>query len=871
MNSFRTVVGVLLRYARKRAKGRAKHQKGLLNQRRGSKSASDIDWSPLGAVLAFLFCCVMHGMFIFGSHKVREATVKHEAGKLGRLILSETAIQGLRKRAEVLDQKQQALPNTRQSKAEEASLAKSKAAIEAFIGREGRFTGDRDSRDALETLYIDHFRKHGIEGFTSEKALMQTWKEEGTSPPLLTMSASFFMLWWFVALAFQGEGMELDVQRRRHPMWEWLLTHPVPPKAVFFAEMLSPLASNPMLLSAPAFWFGLYTIKYDSSTGLAAAVIAGIPIAIAAGFTAKSIEIGVMLRLSPRARGGVLGLLSWAGYVSMICAFLMLRGDQVTEWLVSALDFAFGWLNFGLPIADWTTGVFGGTLMPWAGMALTAGSALLICLAATRFSSWATEKGIGGGFGGVAEAPAALSAEPSERWLRDPLYRKELLWFWRDRSAVVQMILIPLSIAGAQVLIHFRGAMDLAGRSWQTISGAIVLFGTYILFIMGPKSLASEGPALWLPMTWPGGVERLLSSKARLWWLLSTVLVICGLAAAVLLFPSDAWKLGLVAVGWALFSGSLARKTVTLVAPTSSSGEPEPIPPGRRWAATLGTFTFAAGVLSGNWSIAIAGVIYSWMTSAAMWQNFRARMPFLFDPWSEKLPPAPTLMHAMIAISVGLEIMAIVAAILSGFGGPNQMMVGRAIGYGIVGMSVWFFMERWLSTRLVQSIDIWRWSERYPGELVLGNEKPWALGMKWCPLLLWTVGGALALAAIGVGYSELVESMPEVGSQFLEGSKHLLDHPSERFWMFLMAVCFAPFAEEYLFRGLLYRALDREWGGWQAMAASAGFFAIYHPPISWLPVALVGLFNAWLFKRSGWLVPCVFVHAIYNAIIVWQA
>ena len=89
--------------------------------------------------------------------------------------------------------------------------------------------------------------------------------------------------------------------------------------------------------------------------------------------------------------------------------------------------------------------------------------------------------------------------------------------------------------------------------------------------------------------------------------------------------------------------------------------------------------------------------------------------------------------------------------------------------------------------------------------------------------------------------------------------------------MFLMAVCFAPFAEEYLFRGLLYRALDHEWDGWQAMAASAGFFAIYHPPISWLPVALVGLFNAWLFKRSGWLVPCVFVHAIYNAIIVWQA
>ena len=29
--------------------------------------------------------------------------------------------------------------------------------------------------------------------------------------------------WWFVMIACQGEGMDLDFQRRRHPMWEWLL------------------------------------------------------------------------------------------------------------------------------------------------------------------------------------------------------------------------------------------------------------------------------------------------------------------------------------------------------------------------------------------------------------------------------------------------------------------------------------------------------------------------------------------------------------------------------------------------------------------------------------------------------------------------
>jgi membrane protease YdiL (CAAX protease family) len=51
------------------------------------------------------------------------------------------------------------------------------------------------------------------------------------------------------------------------------------------------------------------------------------------------------------------------------------------------------------------------------------------------------------------------------------------------------------------------------------------------------------------------------------------------------------------------------------------------------------------------------------------------------------------------------------------------------------------------------------------------------------------------------------------------------------------------------------------------MVASASFFAIYHPPLAWLPVGAVGLFNAYLFKRTGRLLPCVAVHAIYNAMV----
>ena len=99
--------------------------------------------------------------------------------------------------------------------------------------------------------------------------------------------------------------------------------------------------------------------------------------------------------------------------------------------------------------------------------------------------------------------------------------------------------------------------------------------------------------------------------------------------------------------------------------------------------------------------------------------------------------------------------------------------------------------------------------------------------------------------------------------------EHLAAHPSQRWWLGFTAVICAPLAEEYLFRGLLYRALDREWGGWPAVLASAVFFAIYHPATSWLPVAAVGVACALLFKQSRRLWPCVVLHTVYNAVVVY--
>src|SRR5438105_5053475 len=60
-----------------------------------------------------------------------------------------------------------------------------------------------------------------------------------------------------------------------------------------------------------------------------------------------------------------------------------------------------------------------------------------------------------------------------------------------------------------------------------------------------------------------------------------------------------------------------------------------------------------------------------------------------------------------------------------------------------------------------------------------------------------------------------------------------------------LSVLIGPVAEEYLFRGLLYRSLNREWAGWQAAMGSTAF-SPSHPFLG-----LATRRDAWLIQRGA--------------------
>jgi membrane protease YdiL (CAAX protease family) len=264
------------------------------------------------------------------------------------------------------------------------------------------------------------------------------------------------------------------------------------------------------------------------------------------------------------------------------------------------------------------------------------------------------------------------------------------------------------------------------------------------------------------------------------------------------------------------------------------------------------------------------GIVYSWMTAAAMWQNFRARLPFLYDPWSEQLPPPPTLMHAMIAISALVEGLSIAMGLVIYFFGGEHLGVALAVLYGLGACIVSLVTAHILAQRGVRLGQVWYWQE--PLQESVPSNVVWSGDEQGPRTVLRSVGlglvGGVGLGMLAKGYLALLLLVPAIAEMIRIAHVEMTKVPGLQLGYSIIAVGVAPFAEEYLFRGLLFRALDREWGGWRAVSGSAVFFAIYHPPLAWVPVGILGVMTALLFRKTRRLASTVILHMAYNAVVV---
>ena len=91
--------------------------------------------------------------------------------------------------------------------------------------------------------------------------------------------------------------------------------------------------------------------------------------------------------------------------------------------------------------------------------------------------------------------------------------------------------------------------------------------------------------------------------------------------------------------------------------------------------------------------------------------------------------------------------------------------------------------------------------------------------------------------------------------------------------LFLISFCLvAPLLEEAIYRGLVQTALLRALGPkrrWGIVLGAAAVFALIHVQnVDWVALPglwVLGVALGWLYERRGSLLPCVIVHALFNA------
>jgi membrane protease YdiL (CAAX protease family) len=82
----------------------------------------------------------------------------------------------------------------------------------------------------------------------------------------------------------------------------------------------------------------------------------------------------------------------------------------------------------------------------------------------------------------------------------------------------------------------------------------------------------------------------------------------------------------------------------------------------------------------------------------------------------------------------------------------------------------------------------------------------------------------------------------------------------------------APLAEEFVFRGLLFRWLRQRFAFWPAALISAALFGFAHINIDQIAIAaLLGLPLAWLYERSRSLAAAILMHQTYNSLVLMIA
>ncbi|MHC4952899.1 MAG: lysostaphin resistance A-like protein [Planctomycetota bacterium] len=644
-----------------------------------------------------------------------------------------------------------------------------------------------------------------------------------------------------LALLFFGLGTANTELSQVGWSMEWLFTLPVPTRGLLLAKV------GEYGLTSIFTWFTVFpltsTILWSAGWGVWGFVlgaIAALLIALSNAAARVLIETYLRKRLSRHKVKNIQALCTIAGMVLLFTVFGLLARGKPPEILFRAGD-AVGSVLLYFPAAAvlLVAKSLGGAviLLAWSiaiiGLCLAGAEALvsdgLLAAGGPYQGERRPRRGGARGIGGILG--------------------KDLHLLLRDRNFMMQTLVVPLIIVAFQLIVN--PALTSGGSTRAT---AVLAFGVgaYVLAFGGFSILTAERSALWLLYSLPRRLDRLFLRKTVLWG--GVAIAYASALLAITWRPSGSmtaleWAMPLFVILGVLLHAFLAGAMGMLgIDPLEREWQKKVR---AEWSmlymviASAYGFTLAKGNM---WHVVVVHTLLGLLVFA-MWERVRLRLPYLLDPSASPV--------RRIEASDGL----IGVFVLFGL---QQVLffVALALGASPSASQATAYFAASVITVCVILYSFWRLKVR---DVVID------IGLRLPRAAPIFSGAAVGLAVAGIGLVDLrlIDANPVFQSVREAGEEAFPNEPGARVAIACVAVLIAPFIEEFLFRGLVLRGLQRAMRLPFAVLGSALAFAVVHPPASFAPVFLLGVAAALVFARTGVLWAAVATHATYNAVVVF--
>jgi membrane protease YdiL (CAAX protease family) len=131
------------------------------------------------------------------------------------------------------------------------------------------------------------------------------------------------------------------------------------------------------------------------------------------------------------------------------------------------------------------------------------------------------------------------------------------------------------------------------------------------------------------------------------------------------------------------------------------------------------------------------------------------------------------------------------------------------------------------------------------------------------PMALTIIGLSILLSEV----DNRLRTVLPIPARFMEILEQLFGAPQNLLGAIFTLVIVAPLTEELLVRGLVLRGFLSHYSVRKAILASALFFAVLHfNPWQFTSAAVAGVVLAWWYVKTRSLLPCLFGHALNNAL-----